>query len=53
MARELSLEVIQLGTTQTLIKHSCFPETILIESPLPICSIYHKTNLWVLTPERT
>lgn len=49
MPREISLEAIQPGTTQTLSKHNCFPE-IVIENPLPICNIYHKTNFGCSLP---
>lgn len=50
MPREISLEAIQLGITQTVSKHNCFPEIIVIENSLWICNNYHKTNLWFLTP---
>lgn len=53
MPREINLEAIQPGTTQTLSKHNCFPEIVVIENPLPICNIYHKTNLWLLIPKYT
>lgn len=52
MPREISLEAIQLGITQTASKHNCFPEIVVIENSLPICNNYHKTNLWFLTPQQ-
>lgn len=48
---EISLEAIQ--EQEITNKHNCLPEIVLIKSPLPICNICHKTNLWLLTPKHT